>query len=186
MRRPLILAILGVALLAAVLVMVFVSQGRRTSTNIVPTPTATPVVLPTQPPIHGRVTLAPEYRTFLKKVCGAFKRHRAGAIGSVLLQYKYNYGVYWGDFNFGQGHFANNSLLDTWLARGHPYCVRVAPSFQNHGVLVTAGWAQGGGWSILDLDKLNGWRIDDFTFGSRARVLGAFFSNDRLSTPFSG
>jgi hypothetical protein len=52
---------------------------------------------------------------------------------------------------------------------------------------MTVGWAQPGPWSLLDLDLLNGqWVINDFTFGSPARLARAMHSVSKPVMKYRG
>src|SRR5947209_1767319 len=43
-----------------------------------------------------------------------------------------------------------------------------------HGAVLTSGWVQPAGWSIIEMDLVNGkWKINDFTFGSRQEMAHA-------------
>jgi hypothetical protein len=53
-------------------------------------------------------------------------------------------------------------------------CQDYTPDIAGHGTLLTSGWSQQGGWSLIELDTYGGaWKINDFTFGDRAALYRA-------------
>jgi hypothetical protein len=193
MRRRLTAALLGGAVLACILGALIIGGklGLATSTPhkplATPTPTVQPVSTQTVPPKHHqRVVLSADFVSFVDNVCREFAAGRSGQIANNLMYYQYNTEAYYGPFDLSGGQFALPSNISSWMGT-RVRCVRLAEPYAGHGVLATRGWNQTGGWGILDLDIAPGrsqWRINDFTFGSRAQVMGAFFANDPASVGY--
>lgn len=187
MRRYWAWAILAVGVLVILFGLFINRRIEPHATAPPPSPTPTEVVAP--PPSHAShhdaVRLDSSYKTFVDRICQGLQHHRAGTIENSLEYYQYNEGVYWGTFNLGEGARAPSNLVGEWLAKGSERCVRIAPSYLGHGVVVTRGWrTKHGSWALLDLDKqprTGAWTIDDFTFGSYRKIMGSFFGNEPKS-----
>jgi hypothetical protein len=133
------------------------------------TPAPTPVVEPTP-----KVVLAPAYLSFLHTVCHSLSAGDAAVVTAHLMHYQYNSGLRWGMFGDGEGTTSDPSEISTWFSGSHVVCQAVSSNIGGHGTLLTSGWARPAPWSLLDLDLLNGqWVINDFTFGSAARLARA-------------
>ncbi len=158
----------------------------------VPTrPVGTPVVAHRTPvPIRRprlHLPMTPAYRSFLNAVCGALSRHDSTTIVNSLPFYQYNSGVYYGTFNKSEGALVGTGIVGQWLSGGREHCFRYTPPIAGHGIAATSGWTFDGGWCLLEFDIFpNGWKIDDFTFGTRGQVLHAFFSTVPESFVFHG
>jgi hypothetical protein len=188
-RRQLTAAAIGGIIVAFVVVGILVGHGMMQSSPKKPTPTPVgtipPVSTPTKPVIHHAVHLDPSYAAFVKKICTAFQSRNASFIENSLMYYQYNTEIYSGPFNLGLGSFKPVTSMEPWLQAGNVRCFRVGQSVLGHGNLATKGWSFEGGWAILDLDKRGkNWHINDFTFGTRAQVMGAFFGNDAASVAY--
>jgi len=186
-RRATILLTAGLVLVVAVAIGFGLNLGSKSS-NPTPTPVP-PVSTPTPSGNHHPVRLNPVYAAFVKRMCQAFRYRQAAVLEHNLPYYQYNVEVYWSPFNLSAGSWAPVTVFSQWLAGKNVRCVRLSASDgHRHGVLVTRGWGMYGGWGIIDLDippGRTGWRMNDFTFGTRQQVLGAFYGNEHRSVRFT-
>jgi hypothetical protein len=90
----------------------------------------------------------------------------AGTVINQLPYYQYNSGLRYGMLGDGEGETGDPSLMRTWLSRSGVQCKYFTPDVAGHGTVLTRGWAQPGGWGLIEMDTFNGhWKINDFTFG---------------------
>jgi hypothetical protein len=125
--------------------------------------------------------------TFIRTLCKTLSSGDASGVDAHLMHYQYNSGLRWGMIGDGEGTTSDPSLMYTWLSGSQVRCRSFSPSNGGHGTLITVGWAQPGPWSLLDLDLLNGqWVINDFTFGSPARLARAMHSVSKPVMKYRG
>ncbi|GAC1445531.1 MAG: hypothetical protein NVSMB52_06910 [Chloroflexota bacterium] len=92
----------------------------------------------------------------------------------LLPYYQYNSGVRYGRLGDGEGQTGDPALIGTWLAGTSIKCVLFTGDVAGHGTVLTSGWAQPGGWNLIEMDTFNGvWKINDFTFGDRSALYQA-------------
>lgn len=162
----------------AMALLIFVLAGCSSlagSTTATPTPTtAPPAAAATRGPGPAptpTVTIGRPYGTFLHTLCSAFAARNAGTVINLLPYFAYNSGLRYGMLGDGEGQTGDPSLMRSWLAQAHPHCVSFTPGYNAHGTVLTVGWQAPGPVALLDLDIFNGhWKINDFTFGSRAAL----------------
>lgn len=152
-----------------------------------PAPTPSTVPLPTRPVATARpqpqptrvVTVDREFKRFANGTCRALRAGNASAIISELPYYKYNNGVYYGNFGQGGGQTSDPSLVRTWMSTSHVSCQYTDTGKNAHGVMLTSGWsASGGAWALIETDIFGGhWKINDFTFGRRADLYRAMLTS---------
>jgi hypothetical protein len=161
--------------LLALSVLLFALSGCGFQLAASPTPT------PTEAPPTARATAArpsptavhvdPGYASFVRGLCSALSSRNGSTVGSDLMDYQYNSGLRWGMLGDGEGHTSDPSLLNTWLAQAGPKCTAYSAGTAGHGVVMAVGWSQPGPASLIELDTISGtWKINDFTFGSRATL----------------
>jgi len=189
MRRRATAAGLGGFIVAVLLVGVLAAKGLAPGSGPTPTPviTVVPVSTPTKPVNHHHVTLTADFKRFVHEVCAAFQRGDASFLETHLEFYQYNTEVYYSPFNLSSGFWALPGQLQPWTGGGSVRCVRMAEPYSIHGVLVTRGWSLDGGWGIIDMDIPPGrtsFRLNDFEFGSKAQVMGAFYGSNPESLPY--
>jgi hypothetical protein len=142
-----------------------------------PTRTQGPVVEPTQlPPTPVRVVaISGSYKEFLRTVCAALSSRDTTTLRGALPYFQYNSGLRYGVLGDGEGQTTDPSALATWLASSRVRCSYFTPDVAGHGTLLASGWIQAPGrWSLIELDTFAGsWKMNDFTFGSRADLYAA-------------
>ncbi|MBV9279828.1 MAG: hypothetical protein JOZ41_07085 [Chloroflexi bacterium] len=146
--------------------------------TVTSTPTTRPVP-PTRPPPTPvptpTVTVSKSFAAFRDRLCGAFARNDASAAINLLPYYQYNDGVRYGYLGDGEGQSGDPNLLRTWLAGTRVRCLFFTPDVAGHALLLTNGWPlPHGSWNLIEADTFNGtWKINDFTFGTRAALYRA-------------
>ena len=189
MRRQVTAAAIGTLVVVVVIVGVIIGLGSKgsASPSATPVPTVGPVSTQTGPGHrHQAVRLDASLRQFVRGVCLDFAQGRSQPLENNLMYYQYNTEIYYSPFNLGDGSWALPTQLGSWMG-SHVRCIRIGEPFSGHAVLATRGWSKPGGWGIIDLDVppgKTGWRLNDFTFGSRQQVMGAFFANDHQSEAY--
>ena len=144
----------------------------RPKATRVPTAAPTPVV-----------TVGSSYAAFIDASCHAFAAGDTNTISNELPYYQYNSGLRYGTLGDGEGQTGDPSLLGTWLQGGTVRCQYFTPDVAGHGTLLTSGWQQPGGWSLIELDTFNGaWKINDFTFGDCASLYRAMQTSQPIVT----
>lgn len=114
------------------------------------------------------MTFGQAYLSFTRSLCSSLSTSNVSAVQKDLPYYQYNSGVRYGQLGDGEGQTGDPSILSSWL-NGHTIrCRYITPDNAGHGAILTSGWPQPGGWSIIELDVFNSqWKINDFTFGGR-------------------
>jgi hypothetical protein len=139
----------------------------NTHPGTAPTTVATSAALPAATPTAG-------YSAFLATTCHALATASAATISGELPYYQYNSGLRYGTLGDGEGQTGDPGLLSTWLQGSSVRCQFYTPDVAGHGTLLTSGWNQPGGWSLIELDTFGGaWKINDFTFGDRSALYRA-------------
>lgn len=151
---------------------------KATRASVHPAATTAPAVAPTPAP-----TASAGYTGFLASMCHAFSASDAATITNDLPYYQYNSGVRYGSLGDGEGQTGDPSILGTWLQGANVRCQFYTPDEAGHGTLLTSGWNQPGGWSLIEVDTFNGaWKINDFTFGDRAALYHAMQTSQPILT----
>jgi hypothetical protein len=137
----------------------------------------TPLTVSTQAPSTPvrAVAMSGSYRAFLRTVCAALSARDSATLRSELPYFQYNSGLRYGVLGDGEGQTADPGALNAWLASSHVRCTYFTPDVAGHGTLLASGWKRAPGqWSLLELDTFGGsWKVNDFTFGSRAALYAA-------------
>jgi len=151
-----------------------IAVGTPGSSASTPIPAATAPGSFNGPPLNGPAHVAGIYGDFLRGLCQALTSKNAGAVTFLLPHYQYNSGLRFGQLGDGEGQTGDPGLMNDWLSKSAVRCVLYTPEASGHGTLMTNGWNQPGGWSLIDLDTFNGkWKINDFTFGSQKPLYAA-------------
>ncbi|MGH2443224.1 MAG: hypothetical protein ACRDFX_08680 [Chloroflexota bacterium] len=146
-------------------------------------PTATVTVLAIKPTSIPTVVLGTTYARFLHQICGALSAGDATTISNALPFYQYNSGLRYGNLGDGEGQSGDPALLTTWLQGATTRCTKYTPDVAGHATVLTTGWKQSGGWSLIEMDTYNGvWKINDFTFGSKHPLVQAMKTSHPILT----
>lgn len=152
------------------------------------TPNSTPGahVTRTAAPLQPEVASSKPYTTFLASICHALTTRDASTLTAALPYYQYNSGLRYGLLGDGEGLTGDPSLFGSWLASAHVVCVRFTPDIAGHGTVLTSGWGQFGGWSLIEMDTFNGvWKLNDLTFGQEGPLNKAMATSSPIM-PYRG
>jgi hypothetical protein len=102
-------------------------------------------------------------------------------VTNLLPYFQYNSGLRYGMLGDGAGQSTDPSSMQTWMRGAHIRCTYMTAGIAGHGVLLSRGWNFPGGWGLIEADQYpNGWRINDFTFGSRASLYRAMETDNPI------
>jgi hypothetical protein len=108
-------------------------------------------------------------------MCNALAHRDATTLRNELPYYQYNSGLRYGTLTDGEGTGGDPALFSAWLSGGNVRCALVTPDSAGHGTALTGVWGGAPGpWGLIEMDTYNGaWKINDFTFGTRAELVAA-------------